>query len=106
MQKIIGTENLIFVEKNFTFTSTITKYPGLGGWFFVQLPQKYYNTFKSMKKKIGYGFIPIKATVGKTTWQTSLLPGKGMYFIALKAEVRKKEKLSLGDKIKISFKLL
>jgi hypothetical protein len=48
-------------------------------------------------------FIPITATLGTTTWKTSLLPGKGIYFIALKAGVRKKEKVGHGDKVTISF---
>jgi hypothetical protein len=86
-----------------TFTALVQQFPGLGGWHFIQVPQKYYPQFKNSPKKGTYGFIPITATLGTTTWKTSLLPGKGMYFIALKAGVRKKEKVGHGDKVTISF---
>lgn len=48
--------------------------------------------------------IPITATIGKTSWETSLLPmGNGTYFIALKKQIRKKEDVQLQDTISISF---
>jgi hypothetical protein len=52
------------------------------------------------------GLIAIAATVGRTSWLTSLLPmGDGTHFIALPAKVRSKEKLLLGDMLDVSFQI-
>lgn len=53
-----------------------------------------------------WGFIPITASLGSSTWETSLLPtGDKSYFIALKANVRKKEKVSLGNTVTLEYEL-
>ena len=49
---------------------------------------------------------PITAHVGKTSWQTKLMMKKGGdFFVALKAIIRCKEKLNIGDRVSISFRL-
>ncbi|HYO19767.1 MAG TPA: DUF1905 domain-containing protein [Dermatophilaceae bacterium] len=46
----------------------------------------------------------MRATVGDTTWDTSLLPmGDGTTFIALNARVRKKNALATGDSVTVAF---
>lgn len=87
----------------YRINGTVSRYPGVGGWYFVRVPDEMRAMIHASKKKIGYGFVPIVATVGKTSWNTSLLPGKGMYFIALKAEVRKKENIADGDRVSVTF---
>ena len=86
------------------FSSKVEKFPDQMGWFYVKVPQKLLP--KDLPTINQWKFTKIKATVGKTTWDTSLLPMKdGIKFIALKAEVRKKEGIKLGDKVKISFSI-
>ena len=49
---------------------------------------------------------PITAQIGKTSWQTKLMTKKGGdFFVALKAIIRSKEKLDVGNRVSISFKL-
>ncbi|PID30666.1 hypothetical protein CR983_02425 [Candidatus Saccharibacteria bacterium] len=46
----------------------------------------------------------VRATVGSSTWDTSLLPmGDGTQFIPLPASVRCKEKIVLDSTIKVVF---
>jgi len=85
-----------------TFSAKIKRFEEQGGWYYVLVPIEMSNPFKYLA--IHFGFIAINAKVGKTTWQTSLLPkGDKTYFIALPAKVRTKEKLTLGSEIEISF---
>ncbi len=99
------------MKKEFSFSATVEKFNLPASWYFVMVPEKILKEVKGLNpKKIGYGFFPISATLNQTTWRTSLLPmgnktGEKRYFIALKAEVRKKEEIDLGEKIKISFVL-
>jgi len=50
------------------------------------------------------GLIAVTATVGGSSWRTSLLPmGDGTHFIAMPAKVRAREKLTLCVEIDVSF---
>jgi hypothetical protein len=81
-----------------------------GGWYFVYVPKKLSQQIKDSarnKKKVGFQFIRVKATIGKTSWNTSLFPTKdGPYLIAIKADVRKKESIGEGDSIKVECTLV
>jgi uncharacterized membrane protein (UPF0127 family) len=58
--------------------------------------------------KRGWGSLPIIATINKTNWKTSLFPDRKSetYLLALKADVRKKEKINVGDTIKMQIEIL
>ena len=72
-------------------------------WHYVRIPTEQINLFSN---QFGWGLVPISATLGLTTWQTSLLPmGDKTYFIALKASVRKKEGINVGDTIQLEYRL-
>ncbi len=53
----------------------------------------------------GWGSIPVNATIGKTTWKTSLfpLPKKEGYFLPVKKQILKKENLHVGDKVTVTY---
>ena len=71
-------------------------------WLYVSVPIELSSLLKILATN--FGFIAITAKVGNSSWPTSLMPmGDGTHFIALPAKVRKKEKLSLGEEVQISF---
>lgn len=52
----------------------------------------------------GWGSIPVVATIGKTTWRTSLFPLKGAdYFLPVKKMVLKQENLRVGDVVTVKY---
>ena len=54
----------------------------------------------------GWGSIPVIATIGKTTWKTSIFPTKEIgYFLPVKKAVAKKESLTVGKLTKATFSL-
>ena len=81
--------------------SKILGYPGMAGWYFLSLPKEEAAKIKEKyhAKKRGWGSLPVKITIGKTTWTTSIFPDKKSetYVLPLKAEVRKKEEIGMGD---------
>lgn len=85
----------------FKIKAKVEQFPGKGGWVHIQVP-------KEISEEIGSGgYVSIMATVGKSTWKTALMPiGTGFQLIALKAAVRKAENINVGDKIRVSFRLL
>jgi hypothetical protein len=96
--------------KSFEVKGKVWRYPGEAAWYFVYVPQKPSQQIKDTarnKKKVGFHFVKVKATIGKTTWNTSLFPTKdGPYLIAIKADVRHKEGIDEGDAVKINCSLL
>ncbi len=85
-----------------TFTAKIERYETPGGWYYVAVPEELSVPLEYLA--VHFGFVAILAKVGKTAWQTSLLPkGDRTYFIALPAKVRSKENLTLGAEIEVSF---
>lgn len=81
----------------------------MAGWHFVSIPSETtaeIDDLFSMAKK-GWGSLPVRATIGNTTWKTSIFPDKktSSYLLPLKAEVRKNEQIREGDTITIVLKL-
>jgi hypothetical protein len=90
---------------DFSFKTKVWLYPGKAAWHFVTLPKKLSAQIKSMTEGSwrGWGSVRVAATIGKTTWKTSIFPDskKGAYLLPLKADVRKKERANAGDSISV-----
>ena len=87
-----------------SFNGVVEKFPGSDGWVYVAVPKKYTEELK--RRRRAWGMYPITAHVGQTSWKTKLMMKKGGdFFVALKATVRNKEKLAVGNQVTVSFKL-
>ena len=47
----------------------------------------------------GWGMIPVTVQAGDTRWTTSLFPKDGGYVVPLRADVRRREGLDVGDPV-------
>lgn len=93
------------MKQKISFKAKVQRFPGKMGWFYVQVPKNLIP--KNLPVVNRWQFVKIKAQIGKTEWNTSLLPkGGGESFIALKAPIRKKEGVKLSDEIEITFEVL
>ncbi len=93
------------MPNNFKVTGRVERFPGKMGWHHVRVPVAKTKNLKIKRPK--WGLIPARFTVGSTTWESSLLPyGDGTLFVALKASIRKKEKISKGDRVNVQVKVL
>ena len=89
------------MAKPYTLTAEVCLFPQAGGWHYVVAPQEYTDELKPLAVR---GLVAVEATVGSSSWQTSLLPmGDGSPFLALPAKVRQKEHIAIGDMIEVSF---
>jgi hypothetical protein len=50
----------------------------------------------------GWGMIPVTARIGATEWTTSLFPKDGRYVVPLKADVRRAERVEVGDTVTVA----
>ncbi len=72
-----------------------------GSWHFVSVPL---DQSEDLREEMagrtgGFGSVRVEATIGSTTWQTSVFPSKtGEYVLPVKAQVRRAEGLAEGDR--------
>ena len=82
-----------------TVRGRVWKYPGYGGWHFFTVGKRLAARIKksTITPRRGFGSVYVTARIGKTEWRTSIFPTKeGTYLLAIKAEVRKKERIEAG----------
>jgi hypothetical protein len=87
------------------FKAKLWVYQGKGAWHFVTLPKEAADEIR-FHNPLARGFMPIacEATIGKTSWKTSVFPDSksGSYLLAVKADVRKAEKIKSGDAVPVT----
>lgn len=90
----------------YTLKGKLWLYPGKAGWYFFTVNKKTGAEMKKTQKvRRGWGSIPVHATIGKTTWQTSIFPDKdGTYLLPIKKEIRKKERLESDQLITVNIR--
>ncbi|WP_061249626.1 DUF1905 domain-containing protein [Leptospira alstonii] len=88
------------------FQAAVWIYPGKGGWHFLTLPSTTSKEVRSLFDKTpgSWGTIPVLAEIGATRWKTSIFPEKNStkFVLPLKADVRKREKITVDQKIRAS----
>jgi Domain of unknown function (DUF1905) len=77
---------------------------GKASWFFLTLPaavSKEIRIVDAGPRRVGFGSLRVEATIGGSTWQTSIFPSAGLnaYILPVKAAVRKAEKMAEGKSV-------
>ena len=88
--------------------SKVWVYPGMAGWRFLTVDKKQSAVVKEKHgmHRRGFGSIPVRVTIGTTSWDTSIFPSQeGTYLLPLKSIVRKKEGIDDGDPVTFSFRV-
>jgi hypothetical protein len=74
--------------------------PAKGSWYFLTIDGETAQAIRaSAVNAAAWGSVCVEATIGGTTWRTSLFPSKqaGGWLLPLKAAVRKAEKIAEGS---------
>lgn len=96
--------------RKFSIKAKVWLYPGTeANWHFITIPKKESDQIKDRfgHDARGWGSLPVNATIGATTWKTSIFPDKkaGAYLLPLKADVRKKEGVAVGKTIALTVEI-
>jgi hypothetical protein len=78
-------------------------------WTFVSLPAAAAEEIRDRAEGStrGFGSVPVRVTVGGSTWTTSIFPGNdGGYVLPIKRAVRKAESLDAGDTASLTVEIL
>lgn len=88
----------------------VVLYPGPSPWHFIYLPKTRSAEFRKrfVAKHRGWSSLPVRVSIGKTSWHTSIFYDRRSesYLLPVKAEVRKKEDITHGDKVSFQLEVL
>lgn len=93
------------MKRKASFTAKVDRFPMEAAWYFVRVPSELVPELPKGTPHGAWGMRKVRATLGTTSWDTMIAPMKkaGPYFLPLKAAVRKKEGVLLGESVTVSF---
>jgi hypothetical protein len=91
----------------YTVTAEVWLWPGKAAWHFVTLPEDVADEIHARFAHGAFGMVPVRATLGATTWETKLFGDtrRDSYLLPLKAEVRRGERVEPGDVVTVRLEL-
>ena len=71
--------------------------------YFVTVPEEHCADLRRVAALVtyGWGMIPVRVRVGRTTWATSLFPKDGGYIVPIRASARAAERLEEGATVAV-----
>ena len=87
----------------FSFETQIIEWRGPSPFFYAPIPAQYVDELRHLTKIVSYGWgvTPVEARIGDVAFKTSLFPKDGGYLLPLRADVRRKTNITVGDKIAV-----
>lgn len=88
----------------FDFDGTVMEWRGPAPYHFVALPGWVADEVAALARAVtyGWGMIPVEASIGRTTWTTSLFAKDGGYLLPVKDAVRRAESLAIASPVSVT----
>jgi hypothetical protein len=87
-----------------SFSAELFEWRGPAPFYWLALPGDAcdYVRAEASGATYGWGAIPVRVRIGRTEWETSLLPRDGGYVLPVKKDVRARERVAEGDKVTVA----
>lgn len=97
------------MSARFAFRAALWRHPGDAAWQFVTLPKDTSEQVRALSHGMrnAFGSLRVVARIGATQCRTSLFADAkaGAFLLPVKADVRRSEKISTGDKLDVSVEI-
>lgn len=94
----------------FEFKAKLWEYKGKGAWHFITVPKDISSDIYDLSsgRTNGFGSVRVEISIGNSSWKTSIFPNKAekTFMFPVKKIIRDAEKLSLGDQVQVSMRIL
>jgi hypothetical protein len=89
------------------FDTTVIHWRGPAPYLFARVPDAHVVDVKYVARENSYGWgcVPVEATIGETTFTTSLFPRQGSYMLPVKVAVQEREQIGLGSEVAVSLRV-
>ncbi len=96
-----------FVQFRTVFSASVVYWRGPSPFHFVPVPTGEAAEIHALAPVLTYGWgaIPARVRIGRTSFTTALFPKDGGYLVPVKDAVRRAEGLSLGDTVTVELAL-
>lgn len=86
------------------FSGELWMWRGPAPYHFVTVPEEGCAALAAVAPVVSYGWgmIPVRARIGRTTWTTSLFPRDGTYVVPIRDAVRRAEDLEVGHLVALA----
>jgi hypothetical protein len=97
-------EGVIVARVDTVFTAELWEWRGPAPYYWLTVPERGCAVVRAEAADASYGWgaIPVRARIGATEWETSLLPKDGGYVLPVKVAVRKREGFGEGDSVTVA----
>jgi hypothetical protein len=94
--------------ESWTFEAELWASESVASWVFVSLPAEVGDDVRLLSgPPTGFGSVRVEATLGASTWRTSVFPDKARGFVLpVKSAVRRRESLDIGDRVGLTLSLV
>ncbi|WKD36781.1 DUF1905 domain-containing protein [Streptomyces xanthophaeus] len=85
------------------FASQVIEWRGPAPFYFVPVPEEASADVRQVASAAtyGWGVVPVEASIGEVTFETSLFPREGGYLLPVKSAVRTPLGLGAGDEVTV-----
>jgi len=83
------------------FSAEVFEWRGPAPFYWLSLPEDGCAAVRAEEASYGWGAVPVRARIGGTEWETSLLPKDGGYVLPVKVVVRRAEGIDEGDTVTV-----
>lgn len=94
----------------YTCKASVWVYQGPAAWHFLSLSRELSARIEKAhhRRARGWGSLRVRATIGKTSWETSIFPDRKSetYLLPLKLKARQAEEIADGDMVKLALIIL
>ena len=89
------------------FSGDVFHWRGPSPYHYVRVSDEAADAIAEVAPQVSYGWgcIPVTASIGATTWTTSLFPKDGGYLVPVKDAIRRAEQVDLGDVVEIELEI-
>ena len=86
------------------FEADIIEWRGPAPFLFAPVPDDHVGEIRyaALSESYGWGVVPVIATIGSSTFATSLFPRDGGYLLPVKVAVQRAEGVGLGDPVRVA----
>ena len=94
----------------YSFTAPLWEWESRTSWFFLSLPEADADDIDERygRSAAGFGSIRVEATIGDTSWRTSIFPSttESTYVLPVKKAVRSAERIEVGAAVTVHLTVL
>jgi hypothetical protein len=89
------------------FSTPVIEWRGPAPFYFAAVPEEHAGEIRYAARLASYGWgcVPVTCRIGDLEFTTSLIPRAGSYLVPLKAEVRRKSPMVIGDVIILTLEI-